>query len=75
MDIELVGIPTEVSQDIGKRIRDAAEMGDATTLNALATEIKTLSDSCVPLSKQIVQMVEDFDLDGNQKLADDLDAR
>jgi hypothetical protein len=49
-------------------------MGDVTTLNAIAEEIKTHSDSCVPLSKQIVQMAEDFDLDSIQKLADALDA-
>jgi hypothetical protein len=55
-------------------VRDAAEMGDVTTLNAIAEEIKTHSDSCVPLSKQIVQLAEDFDLDGIQKLADELNA-
>jgi CheY-like chemotaxis protein len=70
----LADIPTELSQDIAKRIRDAAEMGDVTTLNAIAAEIKTQSESCVPLSKQIVQMAEDFDLDGIQKLADALGA-
>ena len=65
---------TELPQDIAKRIRDAAEMGDVTTLNAIAEEIKDQSDSCMLLSKQIVQMAEDFDLDGIQKLADDLDS-
>jgi hypothetical protein len=49
-------------------------MGDATTLNAIAEEIKDQSDSCRLLSKQIIQMAEDFDLDGIQKLADELDA-
>ena len=49
-------------------------MGDVTTLNAIAEEIKDQSDSCIPLSKQVVQMAEDFDLDGIQKLADALDA-
>jgi HPt (histidine-containing phosphotransfer) domain-containing protein len=73
-DEELADIPAEFAQDIAKRIRDAAEMGDVMTLNAIAEEIKTHSDSCVPLSKQIVQMAEDFDLGGIQKLADDLDA-
>ena len=73
-DEELADIPAEFAQDIAKRIRDAAEMGDVMTLNAIAEEIKTHSDSCVPLSKQIVQMAEDFDLDGIQKLADGLDA-
>jgi len=71
---EIAAIPAELGQDIAKRIRDAAEMGDVTALNAIAAEIKTHSDSCVPLSKKIDQMAEDFDLDGIQKLADDLDA-
>jgi hypothetical protein len=63
-----------LAQDIAKRIRDAAEMGDVITLNAISEEIKTRSKSCVPLSKQIAQMADDFDLDGIQKLADALDA-
>jgi HPt (histidine-containing phosphotransfer) domain-containing protein len=70
---EIADIPAELAQDIAKHIRDGAEMGDVTTLNAIAAEIKTYSDSCIPLSKQIIQMAEDFDLDGIQKLADDLD--
>jgi HPt (histidine-containing phosphotransfer) domain-containing protein len=73
-DDEIAAIPSEFAQDIAKRIRDAAEMGDVMTLNAIAAEIKTHSDSCVPLSEQIVQLAEDFDLDGVQKLADALDA-
>jgi hypothetical protein len=49
-------------------------MGDVTTLNAIAGENKAYSDSWVSLSKLIVQMTEDFDLDGIQKLADETDA-
>jgi len=71
---EIADIPSEFAHDIAKRIRNAAEMGDVMTLNSIAEEIQAHSDSCVPLSKQIVQMAEDFDLDGIQKLADDLDA-
>jgi signal transduction histidine kinase/CheY-like chemotaxis protein len=66
-------IPTELSRDIANRIRDAAEMGDISTLNAIAEEIKTHSDSCVPLSKRIIQMAEDFEFDWILKLADDLE--
>ena len=73
-DDEIAAIPAEFAQDIAKRIRDEAEMGDVTTLNAIAEEIKTQSDSCVPLSKQIVQLAQDFDLDGIQTLADAFDA-
>jgi HPt (histidine-containing phosphotransfer) domain-containing protein len=73
-DEEIATIPAELAHDIAKRIRDAAGMGDVTALNAIAEEIKDQSDSCIPLSKQIVQMAEDFELEGIQKLADDLDA-
>jgi two-component system sensor histidine kinase/response regulator len=72
-DEEMAAIPVEIARDIAKRIRDAAEMGDVMTLNGIAEEIKTHSDSYVPLSKQIVQMAEDFDFDGIQKLAEALD--
>ena len=70
----LADIPTEFAHNIAERIRDAAEMGDVITLNAIAEEIKDQSDACMLLSKQIVQMAEDVDLEGIQKLADDLDA-
>jgi hypothetical protein len=44
-------------------------MGDVMTRNAIAEEIKMHSDSCVPLSKQILQMAENFDFDGIQKIS------
>jgi polar amino acid transport system substrate-binding protein len=74
LDVENAGIAAELSQDIVNRIRDAAEMGDVKTLNAIAEEIKSYSDSCVPLSKKIIQMAEDFEFEGILKLADELDA-
>ncbi len=73
-DEEISDIPAALAQDIAERIRDAAEMGDVATLNAIAEEIKTHSDACVPLGKQIIQLAEDFDLDGIQKLAGALEA-
>ncbi len=72
-DEQIDAIPAELAQDIAKRIRAAAEMGDVMTLNAIAERIRARSESCIPLSKQIVQMAEDFDLDGIQKLAEALD--
>ncbi len=71
---DFADILPELSHDIAKRIRVAAEMGDVKTLNAIAEEIKDRSDSCMPLSKHIIQFTEDFDLEGIQKLADTLDA-
>ncbi|MBW2434568.1 MAG: response regulator, partial [Deltaproteobacteria bacterium] len=72
--VDFSDIPNELSLDIGRRIRVASEMGDVTTLSAIAEEIKDKSDSCKLLSKQIIQMAEEFDLEGIQKLADDLDS-
>jgi HPt (histidine-containing phosphotransfer) domain-containing protein len=73
-DEEIAAIPAEFAGDIAKQIRDAAELGDVTTLTAIAEEIKARSASCEPLSKQIILLAEDFDLDGIQKLAELLDA-
>jgi CheY-like chemotaxis protein len=70
----LADIPAELSRDMAKRIRNAAEIGDVMKLNAIAEEIKNQSDSCIPVGKLIIQMAEKFDLDGIQKLADDLDS-
>ena len=68
---DLTAIPAKFAQGIAKRIQYAAEMGDVITLNTIE-EIKTQSDSCVPMSKRIVQMAEDFEFDGILKLADDV---
>ena len=73
-DKERADIPAELSHAIAQRIRDAAEMGDVTTIKAIAEEIRTHSEPCGPLSRQIVQLAGDFDLDGIKKLADALDA-
>jgi CheY-like chemotaxis protein len=73
-DEEISDIPAELARDCAKRIREAAEMGDVTTLHAVAEEIGTRSDSCIPLSKKIIQMAEDFEFDGILKIAGELDA-
>ena len=69
----LADIPNELSQEIAKRIRDAAEMGDVSTVIAVAEELKSYSASCMPLSKKIIQMAEDFEFDGILQLAADLE--
>jgi len=68
-------IPDELAKDIAQRIRDAAEVGDLTSLNAIAEELKNRSDSCIPLSKRIAQLAEDFDFDGILKLAGELEIK
>nr|MDJ0991618.1 response regulator [Desulfobacterales bacterium] len=72
-DEDFLAIPAEFAQHIAKRIRDVAEMGDVMSLSAIAEEIRNHSKSCIPLSEMIIQMAEDFDIDGIQNLADRLD--
>ena len=53
-DEEIAAITADLAHDLAKRICDTAEMGDITTLIAISAEIKTDSEFCVPLSKQMV---------------------
>jgi HPt (histidine-containing phosphotransfer) domain-containing protein len=70
----IAAIPIQLARDIAGRIRRAAEMGDNTALMAIAEDIGTRSGVCIPLGKKINQMIEDFDLEGIQHLAGELDA-
>ena len=72
-DDDIAVMPADFAKDIAKQIREAAELGDVMTLNTVAEAVKSRDASCEPLSKQIIQMAEDFDLEGIQKLADLLD--
>jgi CheY-like chemotaxis protein/HPt (histidine-containing phosphotransfer) domain-containing protein len=66
-------IKADLTEDIAKRLRDAAEMGDVTTLNAIAEEIKNQEDSLVPLAKKIVKLAADFEFDEILKIMDETD--
>jgi CheY-like chemotaxis protein len=65
----LADIPFELSQDIVKRIHDAAEMGDVGQLVTIAETLKSQSDDYVPLSDNIIRLAEEFDFDSIMKLA------
>ena len=66
-------IPPELAGEIVARLREASDMGDVTTMTAIAEEIKERSDACIPLGNRIIQLAEDFDFDGISKLTDELD--
>jgi HPt (histidine-containing phosphotransfer) domain-containing protein len=72
-DNDMATIPAGVAREIANRIRDAAEMGDLTALNAIAEELKDQSESCRPVAVQIGQMAGDIDFESILKLADDLE--
>jgi CheY-like chemotaxis protein len=65
---EFVDIPAELAQDIAKRIRDAAEMGDVIQIKSIAEELKFESDAMAPFCAELIRLAEDFDFDGIQKI-------
>jgi PAS domain S-box-containing protein len=70
---EIATIRAELTGDVAQRLRDAAEMGDVTALNALAEEIVNQSASFEPFAKKIVQLAADFEFDGILKIVDRFD--
>ena len=69
------GIPAEDRQGLATRIRDAAEMGDMTELQAIAAELDARIGDQQSLSRRIADLADNFDLEGLAQLADTLAAR
>ncbi len=67
-------IPPEDLKALASRIREAAEMGDMTELQAIAAELEKQFGSGQILSQRIVTMADTFDLDGLGELAAELAA-
>jgi PAS domain S-box-containing protein len=66
------GIPAEDREALALRIKDAAEMGDMTELQAIAEDLEKEFGDQQSLSRQIVKLADGFDLDGLGELADAL---
>ena len=66
------GIPADDLAALAARIREAAEMGDMTELQSIATELDAQFGPQQPLSRKIVELADDFDLDGLGALAEEL---
>ncbi|MBI5578456.1 MAG: response regulator [Deltaproteobacteria bacterium] len=71
---KMSSVPPELAKKAADRIKAAAEMGDVMQVAAIAKELNSENDALKPFCDKIIQLSEDFDLDGIQKLADDLDA-
>ncbi len=68
------GIPPEDRKALAARVREAAEMGDMTELQAIAADLDSQSGSKQSLSRKISALADAFDLDGLGALAADLDS-
>jgi hypothetical protein len=72
---ELSSVPPELAQKAADRIKAAADMGDVMQVAAIAKELKSENDVLTAFCDKIIQMSEDFDLDGILKSANDLSRR
>ena len=70
---ETPSVPAELAQQAADRIKAAAEMGDVLQVASTANELKSANKSLRPFCDKIIQLSEDFDLDGIIKLAEELE--
>jgi HPt (histidine-containing phosphotransfer) domain-containing protein len=63
----------EQALDATKRIKSAVEVGDVMKIRSEAEEFESESEALALFCNHLVQLAEDFDLDGIQKLMLDLD--
>jgi two-component system sensor histidine kinase/response regulator len=69
---EMSSVPPELAQKVADRIKTAAEMGDVMQVAIIAKELKRENDALAPFCDKIIQLSEDFDLEGILKLANEL---
>ena len=61
-------VPPELIKQASESIKAAVEMGDVTQIKSIAEELKSESETMAPVSDELVQLAEDFDFEGIQKL-------
>jgi len=69
---DMASVPPELVREAAARIKVAADMGDVMQVASIARELKSESDALAPFCDKIIQLSEDFDLDGIVKLANEL---
>jgi hypothetical protein len=57
-------LPTELAEEAIRRIQEAMDMGDMSMIAAITDELASRAEAFIPFKTTIVQLVEDFDLDG-----------
>jgi CheY-like chemotaxis protein len=64
----IASVPPELIPKITESIKAAVELGDVMKIKSIAEELKSESDAMGPFCDELVQLAEDFDFDGIQKL-------
>jgi two-component system sensor histidine kinase/response regulator len=66
-------VPPELAREAATRLREAAELGDVSSLAAIAEEMASRWKGFAPYRGRIVRLADDFDFDGVLALADELE--
>jgi CheY-like chemotaxis protein/anti-sigma regulatory factor (Ser/Thr protein kinase) len=69
---EVSSVPPELVRRVVDRIKAAADMGDVMRINSIAAEMKSENEILTPICDKIIQLSEDFDLDGISNLVNKL---
>jgi two-component system sensor histidine kinase/response regulator len=69
---QMPAVPSELARKVADPIKAAAEMGDVMQVASIAKQVKSENNILKPFCDRIIQLAEDFDLDGILKLADEL---
>jgi len=69
----MTSLPPELAKNAADRIKAAAEMGDVFQIKSIAESLASESDAFSSVCNKLIQLAEDFDLDGILKLAQELD--
>jgi hypothetical protein len=56
------------------KIKAAADMGDVMQIGSIAEELKSGTPSMAPFCDKLVQLADDFDLDGIQRFMSEFDS-
>ena len=71
----LASVSSERAADLNGRVREAVEMGDVSQVRAIAEELRSQSEDLAPLCDKLMQLADDFDLDGILDLMNEMENR
>jgi two-component system, sensor histidine kinase and response regulator len=66
-------LPPDLAREAAGKLREAAEMGDASALTSIAEEMASRSRSFAPYQRRIAQLTDDFDFEGIFVLTNELE--
>jgi hypothetical protein len=70
----IASVPPELIQKVNESIKTAVQLGDVMKIKSIAEELKSESDAMVPFCNELVQLAEDFDFEGIEKLMLEFDS-